>query len=518
MSITVYDCLKLPSLHSGKVVAGKIGLDRIVSSVSVVEIPEEHREIKVFNPNELSVSALYAVKDNPAAQCAAIKNLAEMGVAALVLFYVGSVITELTNEVIQTADTLSMPLIVIEDEQIKYSDIITDVMTAVIQDQMMTEDFVASTRTRLQQIPESKRDMDNLLKIVSSSYKCNLLLFHNSGIYFPSIYRNSYGVFDADYFLNVFREDPPGYACREIRYHGSTYYVYKMDFSHGGNSWLSLYASCTANQLNESVMRDICACTDYFSSLWGYSLDMQSSRTLLSLILKSSRVTAEKYLHTTGIRLSDISNLIIFNSESDLYELAEKTAEIFEEYHKFYISDIIDRRLVILTSLSLSNRVESLLVQDLEKLAYRSSGPVSFFLDGESRDIQALRRGYADFCASASAMDKIFLHRKFRDMHDVIFTQEVCGLAQKRNAREAHIQSISQLLQDDRDNLLETLAVYLIDCDAQLNLTADTLFLHRNTVSYRLKKIKRLSNTDFTKMPATYDYYLAAALWRLNRK
>ena len=68
MSITVYDCLKLPSLHSGKVVAGKIGLDRIVSSVSVVEIPEEHREIKVFNPNELSVSALYAVKDNPAAQ------------------------------------------------------------------------------------------------------------------------------------------------------------------------------------------------------------------------------------------------------------------------------------------------------------------------------------------------------------------------------------------------------------------------------------------------------------------
>ncbi|MEE0514374.1 MAG: helix-turn-helix domain-containing protein [Emergencia sp.] len=115
-------------------------------------------------------------------------------------------------------------------------------------------------------------------------------------------------------------------------------------------------------------------------------------------------------------------------------------------------------------------------------------------------------------------MDKIFLHRKFRDMHDVIFTQEVCGLAQKRNAREAHIQSIIQLLQDDRDNLLETLAVYLIDCDAQLNLTADTLFLHRNTVSYRLNKIKRLSNTDFTKMPATYDYYLAAALWRLNRK
>ena len=45
-----------------------------------------------------------------------------------------------------------MPLILIEDEQIRYSDIITDIMTAVIQDQMISDDFVASTKIRLQQI------------------------------------------------------------------------------------------------------------------------------------------------------------------------------------------------------------------------------------------------------------------------------------------------------------------------------------------------------------------------------
>ena len=72
------------------------------------------------------------------------------------------------------------------------------------------------------------------------------------------------------------------------------------------------------------------------------------------------------------------------------------------------------------------------------------------------------------------------------------------------------------MLEEDHDNLLETLAVYLIDCNSQLNLTADTLFVHRNTVAYRLNKIKQISNTDFTKMPATYDYYLAAALYRLS--
>ena len=40
MSITVRDCLSLPALKSGEVMAGEKGLDGIVSSVSVVEFLE----------------------------------------------------------------------------------------------------------------------------------------------------------------------------------------------------------------------------------------------------------------------------------------------------------------------------------------------------------------------------------------------------------------------------------------------------------------------------------------------
>ena len=40
VSITLKDCLSLPSLSFGKVVAGEAGLDKIVSSVSVLEFFE----------------------------------------------------------------------------------------------------------------------------------------------------------------------------------------------------------------------------------------------------------------------------------------------------------------------------------------------------------------------------------------------------------------------------------------------------------------------------------------------
>ena len=38
MSLTVSDCLKLPSLRSAKVIAGHKGLSNIVNNVSVLEI------------------------------------------------------------------------------------------------------------------------------------------------------------------------------------------------------------------------------------------------------------------------------------------------------------------------------------------------------------------------------------------------------------------------------------------------------------------------------------------------
>ena len=40
MSVTVADCLKLPSLREATLVAGAQGLNRSVSAVSVMEYPE----------------------------------------------------------------------------------------------------------------------------------------------------------------------------------------------------------------------------------------------------------------------------------------------------------------------------------------------------------------------------------------------------------------------------------------------------------------------------------------------
>lgn len=63
MSITLKDCLKLPSLSMGKVIAGREGLNNIVTSVSVMEFNDTD-EPDILSPNELLISALFCVKDD----------------------------------------------------------------------------------------------------------------------------------------------------------------------------------------------------------------------------------------------------------------------------------------------------------------------------------------------------------------------------------------------------------------------------------------------------------------------
>lgn len=147
MSITVRDCLNLPSLSFGKVSAGEAGLEKIVSSVSVEEF-YDFFDLDVFTLNEIVISAFYNLKDDVDSQYEAIKELADTGAVALVLFYVGKILPRIDKRLKRLADELEFPIIEITGDsgRLKYSDVISDVMTAVINDRNISQDFVNSTK------------------------------------------------------------------------------------------------------------------------------------------------------------------------------------------------------------------------------------------------------------------------------------------------------------------------------------------------------------------------------------
>ena len=113
MSITVADCLKLPSLRNCRVAAGHRGLDHIVHNVSVLEIYDE----TLFNleapitDSDITLTSFAYIKDNYELQGRHIEKMYNLGDAAVIIFYVGIYLPEIHPSLIETADRLGFPFL-----------------------------------------------------------------------------------------------------------------------------------------------------------------------------------------------------------------------------------------------------------------------------------------------------------------------------------------------------------------------------------------------------------------------
>ncbi|MGB9792547.1 MAG: PucR family transcriptional regulator ligand-binding domain-containing protein, partial [Thermacetogeniaceae bacterium] len=134
MGITVkeaLDLIKLNGIKVGRVIAGFGGLDNIINSVSVIEVPNATRW---YRGNELLITAFYSIKDNVKEQVQVIERIAQCKCAALVLCHTGIFLKEISQELIDAANYYKLPLIVVPDE-LAYIDIITPVLETIIDKQ-----------------------------------------------------------------------------------------------------------------------------------------------------------------------------------------------------------------------------------------------------------------------------------------------------------------------------------------------------------------------------------------------
>ncbi len=104
-NISVREALELPELQSLEVVAGENGLDREISDVTVLEVPDPVHWLK---GGELLLTTFYGIRENEAAQVGLMEKVAPT--IAGICFNPGTG-TNLTPEIISTADRLALPLL-----------------------------------------------------------------------------------------------------------------------------------------------------------------------------------------------------------------------------------------------------------------------------------------------------------------------------------------------------------------------------------------------------------------------
>ncbi len=112
---------------------------------------------------------------------------------------------------------------------------------------------------------------------------------------------------------------------------------------------------------------------------------------------------------------------------------------------------------------------------------------------------------------------KIFPYQNVFTCHGLYFVKTCREILE---SSETDLKTATKILQPllkdsaGRD-VLDTLTVFLLDCQGNILETSSRLFIHKNTVKYRIKKSERLLGIDLLKMPEVMSLYTALALSRL---
>ena len=173
VGIPLREALQVGPLSQAVVLAGEAGLDRIVSTVNVMETDDAFR---FLNGNELLITALFAVKDDPQAQLRWLDELAQRGCAGLVLCYIGRYFQGGLDALIRRANELSFPLLTIPDGQIVYSDIMTAVLTELLHRQTTRLEYALSVHNRLTQEALRGASLETLITSLSELLRSTVVM------------------------------------------------------------------------------------------------------------------------------------------------------------------------------------------------------------------------------------------------------------------------------------------------------------------------------------------------------
>lgn len=139
MSISLADVLRLPSMAGAKVLSGHNALNQPVDSVNVLEYAEIGSELEQFfssnhyEGSEVIITAFSNIRNDVDSQCENIRRYHRIGAVGFILFYVGFLLPEVDQRLIDLCNELDFPLICMPEGRIniRYSEVIGEIMFEV---------------------------------------------------------------------------------------------------------------------------------------------------------------------------------------------------------------------------------------------------------------------------------------------------------------------------------------------------------------------------------------------------
>ena len=519
MSVTISDCLQLPSLSLGHVVAGDKGLDNIVNTVDVIEFILD--EDVLPTPNVLFISAFYIIKDNVDAQCQEIFKCKELGSSGIVLFYSDFILHTLDKRVMQIADQLELPIIVLpgNDLGLHYCDVIEEVMEAIFIDRKDTHKFVSNTLEMMAQLNSSSRNISTLLNYASNYTKSSLFLCDEKARLIASSNwpRNNSDI-SLQMLIQEFGSTKSTTNMNNVHITQSGTEYHMKPFLDKSKSRLILYGVSSNNVLNATMMDQISETIQLFITFWNYSVSLSERSTIITALLENNAMLACQIAKDLNINLANYKYFLVASLTNEDKEafINNKSAEIIARLSAKYgvIDTIVDGQLIMLSC----TQFESINYegQPISHQLYNDYSCHNIMI-GEITELNDVTSMYSEYCSSINAAAKIYPFKKIFSFEQIHFSN-YCNHLYKSSKKQKEMYSklLAPLSNDKKNDLINTISTYYLDADSEVKETSELLYVHHTTIQNRLQKIHTKTKLNLSTLPDSYKLYVAVALARLN--
>ena len=538
MFLTVAECLKLPSLRDCSVVAGKSGLGHIVNGVTVLENYDSslfYLEQPVNN-SELILTSFSGIKDDVAMQCEHIERMCRAGDAAVVIYYVGVYLPEIRPELIETADRLGFPVLVMPEKAMNrfYNEVLKEIFETLSLRGNLRNQLSDNIAALVSRLPENRKNINTLLRLISDNLKCSVLLADTAMTNVCISKWPAANSITADDIYTLYQKGAgEGSYLVETHFEKIPLRIFRMPLTSFAYRNFAIYAADEFGTLTISDMYSIVEVLQLFSKLWDMDPENILENSLIPSIIEGDSRKTEQIAAKLNIDISSIGDVLLLYPLFDkmdakkrlqlLRALVKEMRRCAESLHREILVDIYDSYIICFIidspAAKMSDDGNQAFYEELTDCVNKVYDHCVYTVFPVGGKVSGLPASYQLCDKHLPHAMAIFPQKKALSYSDILFSKYCWDALQQRGETYKILQHIIDQLTEagNHDELLNTLEVFHLDAECEIKKTAQLMYVHRNTIQYRLNRVRAITRTRANDLMDAYLLRSAIGCYRLAR-
>jgi len=519
-SITVREILEIESLSTMRLIAGAEGLDRVVRSVNVMEVPDIENWVSA---SELLLTTAYSIRNDMSALCALIPMLAHKDLSGLVIKC--RYIYDIPQEMIDAADKYQFPLIEMPSH-LSHAQVIKTIYGTIASRQLGVLQFISQLRYSMTMLVINGGQFQDVCKMLYDHYNYPVCItdtkYHPlASCAFPEwvlkTARSSY----------IPKPESSASPVEQINiipyvYSGKQYSITELPIRIGNVTHghvLSLVQGDTISEQYYITLEQISliAALVFSRQISIREVEVRYTNAFLFDWLHGTIKTGDQFsarASAIGWELDGSFDLLVAEvvhtgtilSFEQSYEINSSMrnairSALFNSPNRFYMG-MTDNRLILLLQLKGdpgARRQEiGELLQNIKAALPRELALNIKFAAGRPRtDPLMLHKTYSEAVRALTIGMRFMPHKELYFFDDLGLYSLLGSIEPSEMTRiiERIYKPLYEYDQTHKSNLIET-AKCFFECGGVISQVAKTMFLHYNTVNYRMKQIFELVDAD----------------------